>query len=424
MITAVLAVPAIVPSAAAGPAVEDARDFGTPTRSSGKTCPFVGELPVRLPAVTVPASTVPALPEPSVPSTIHAELCMSEAARARAAAGGAPPAVLLLVHGLTYGTWYWDPPFQPGRYSTVNRLVEHGYATLNIDRVGAGRSGHPLSALITPDAAAETVHQLITRLRGGDVGGTRYPRVGLVGHSYGTAVVWLESALHNDADLVIGTGYSNRFRLEQGVNLLSTMLPAALHPVLPPAPWKADPGYLASRQGTRPQLPFFHEPGTDPAMLDVDDRLQNPMTATEPLALSREYDGTHKGIRIPTFLINGRHDDFACGPGGSSCRTTADVHAAPEELERAGSALADYEAPGFHPHACLRAAVIPDAGHNTALHRNSHQTSDTIAHFADQALGTTGANAAPYRATCTARPSTAADTLPDLTRLIPDLLPP
>ncbi|WP_165943897.1 alpha/beta fold hydrolase [Saccharopolyspora karakumensis] len=423
-ITTVLAVTVIIPSAAAGPALQDSRDFGTPTRSPGKTCPFVGELPVRLPAVAVQANTpLPALPEPSVPSTIHGELCMSEATQARAAATGQPPAVLLLVHGLTYGTWYWDPPFQPGTYSTVNRLLDHGYATLNIDRIGAGRSDHPLSALITPHAAAETVHQLITRLRNGDVGGTPYPRVGLVGHSYGTAVVWLETAIHNDADLVIGTGYSNRFRLEQGVNLLSTMIPAALQPALPPARWKADPGYLASRPGTRPRLPFFHGPGADPGMLAVDDRLQNPMTVTEPLALSREYDGTHKGIRIPAFLINGQHDDFVCGPGGSSCRTAAGVHDSPEALERAGSALADYEAPGFHPHACLRAAVIPAAGHNIALHRNSHQASDTIAHFADQALGATGTNAEPYRATCSTRPSGITDVLPDLTRLVPDLLP-
>lgn len=429
LVAGVISPPASLAAAVLEPDRGDTRDFGTPTQAPGKTCPFVGGLPVELPAVSAPVGTsLPGLshitlPQPSVPSTIHAELCMSEATRARAVATGEAPAVLVLVHGLTYGTWYWDSPYQPATYSTVNDLIDHGYATLTIDRVGAGRSDHPLSALITPNAAAESVHQLITRLRNGDVGGTAYPRVGLVGHSYGTAVVWLETAMHNDADLVIGTGYSNRFRLDQGVRLLSTMMPAALHPALPAAPWKADPGYLASRPGTRLQLPFFHQPGTDPAMLAVDDRLQNPMTATEPLALIREYDGTHKNIRIPTFLINGEHDAFVCGPAATKCRTNAGTQDAPATLEQNSSALTDYETPGFGPQACLRTAVIPAAGHNITLHRNSRQVSATIAHFADQALGTTGTNAEHYRSTCTTRPSTITDVLPDITRLVPDLLP-
>lgn len=86
-------------------------------------------------------------------------------------------------------------------------------------------------------------------------------------------------------------------------------------------------------------------------------------------------------------------------------------------------ARGNYEAPGFHPQACLRAAVIPAAGHNITLHRNSQQDSATIVYFADQALRPTGANAERYRSTCRTRPSTVTDVLPDTSRLVPDLLP-
>jgi hypothetical protein len=129
------------------------RAYGTPTPAVGKACPFVGKVPVKVPTVASPAGTslrgLGGLNSSagSVDSFVHGELCMSVESLAQAKAGH-PPAVLVLVHGITYGTWYWDLPYKPGTYSTVNYLNKHGYATLNIDRIGDGRSGHPSSAIV------------------------------------------------------------------------------------------------------------------------------------------------------------------------------------------------------------------------------------------------------------------------------------
>jgi pimeloyl-ACP methyl ester carboxylesterase len=148
-VVGVVGVSGAAPDAAAAP-----RDYETPTAVDGKTCPFAGQIPVSIPAVASPVgSPLPGaaglnLAEPSIPSSIYGELCMSDQALAEAMAGR-PPAVLVLVHGITYGTYYWDFPYQPETYSAVNALNRHGYATLNIDRIGHGRSDHPLSALTT-----------------------------------------------------------------------------------------------------------------------------------------------------------------------------------------------------------------------------------------------------------------------------------
>ncbi|GAB3583916.1 hypothetical protein GCM10027445_59330 [Amycolatopsis endophytica] len=410
----------------------DTRNFGTPTVARGKVCPFTGNVPVDIPLVNISAgSSLPGLggytlDQPSVPSSVYSELCMSEKTYRDARAGKAP-AVLVLVHGITYGTWYWDSPYQPEKYSVVNDLVDHGYATLNIDRIGEGRSGHPLSALVTPDTNAETVHQLITKLRGGEIGGTKFGHVGLVGHSYGTITSWLETAKHNDADMVIGTGYGNRFKLDQGGLLFSGLIPAALQPNFPHASWKFDPGYLSFRPGARANSPFFYKPNTDPALLTLDEQLQSPVTATElGLFLPRDYDGTHKNIKIPNFIINGEHDSFFCGAGDKECANEASQQATPQELEAAAANQTAYEAPGFGPQACLRTAVIPDAGHNINLHQNSDQVSAQIIYFADEAMGVTGQNNQQYRGSCVTRDEGLSDLLPDLTRVIPpatNLLP-
>src|SRR5882724_11978344 len=73
---------------------------------------------------------------------IYGELCLPTD-------GSAPTAVQLLLHGITYSTLYWDWPIEPEKYSYVEYMTGHGYATLNVDRIGIGRSSHPASSTIT-----------------------------------------------------------------------------------------------------------------------------------------------------------------------------------------------------------------------------------------------------------------------------------
>jgi pimeloyl-ACP methyl ester carboxylesterase len=327
---------------------------------------------------------------------------------------------LVLVHGITYGTWYWDSPYQPEKYSVVNGLIKHGYATLNLDRIGEGRSTHPISAAVTADTDAETVHQLISKLRAGDIGGTKFPHVGLVGHSYGTVTSWLETAKHNDTDMVIGTGYGNRFKFDQGALLFGGLIPAAAQPLYAGQPYALDPGYVSFRSGVRANSPFFYKPDMDPAIFPIDEALQNPVTLEELATFStRGYDGTHKNIKEPTFIINGEHDSFFCGPKDNACATAASHSDGPATLERDAKANTEYESAGFSGQACMRSAVIPDAGHNINFHENSNQVWEQIAYFADDAMGNQGQNSQAYKHGCDSNPTSLADLLPEVGRLIP-----
>jgi pimeloyl-ACP methyl ester carboxylesterase len=419
---ALLVVPAL-PAAAAPDTTT--RDYGTPTAAPGKTCPFTGQIPVSLPAVASPVGTsLPGaaglnLPKPSIPSSIYGELCMSDESLA-AAKAGKPPAVLVLVHGITYGTYYWDFPYKPGTYSAVNALTKHGYATLNIDRVGHGRSDHPLSALTTTAAQAETIHQLIGKLKAGKIGGLTFPHVTTVGHSYGSVISWFESSLYNDTDAVIGTGYSDRVSAVNAVSLILTGGPAALDPVTSSEPWALDPGYLQVRQGSRNIPALYYSANADPAVIAKDNQLANTVTLPELATFPEpEYDGMHKNITIPTFTVNGEFDTLTCGTDQKECATTASQTASPQALEAASTRLRDWESPAHNSAACYRAAVIPDAGHDINLHDNAQQAFATIAYFADAASGTRGQNAASYRATCRTQPPSVNDQLPELGRLLP-----
>jgi pimeloyl-ACP methyl ester carboxylesterase len=400
------------------------RDYGTPTPSIDKTCPFTGQIPVGLPVVASPVGT--SLPGaaglntgPQVPSSIYGELCMSREALADARAGH-PPAVLVLVHGITYGTYYWDFPYNPETYSAVNALNKHGYATLNIDRVGHGRSDHPASALTTTAAQAETVHQLIGKLKQGKIGHISFPHVTTVGHSYGSVIAWFESSLYNDTDAVIATGYSDRVSAVNAVSLILTGGPAALDPVSSSEPWASDPGYLQVRQHSRNIPALYHEQNADPAVIEKDNELANTVTAPELATFPEpEYDGMHKNIRIPTFTIAGEFDTLVCGANQHACATDATQQASPQQLEAASTRLRDWEAPAHNSAACFRAAAIPDAGHDINLHRNAQQAFAQIAYFADAASGAHGENVAGYRSHCRTQPATPADQLPEMGRMVP-----
>src|SRR5258706_486707 len=137
---------------------------------------------------------------------LAARLC--EPSGASASAG----TLLVLVHGITYDRNYWDFPDPTGhthRYSFVPAALKAKYSTLSIRRIGAGSSSHPLSALVTIDSNAYTVHQLIQAVRSGGIrrtGGRLFDTVVLVGHSYGSWTTWFEATRFDDVDAVVLTG--------------------------------------------------------------------------------------------------------------------------------------------------------------------------------------------------------------------------
>ena len=82
---------------------------------------------------------------------------------------------------------YWNFPYGSGYYSYVDAATAVGYATFDVDPVGAGQSSHPPSSQLDLNAQAVALHDVITALRSGAVDGHAFARVVLVGHSFGPA---------------------------------------------------------------------------------------------------------------------------------------------------------------------------------------------------------------------------------------------
>jgi alpha-beta hydrolase superfamily lysophospholipase len=162
--------------------------------------PVAGAHAAALPALTCSAYNLPvriADPGPA-DQTLWGQLCYRGDRK--------PGTVQLLVHGATYNHLYWNFPYGNGYYSYAGAATAAGYATFDIDRIGAGNSSHPPSAGLDLAAGAVALHDAVTALRSGAVDGHAFRHVITVGHSIGSVEIWLEAARYHDVDAVIVTG--------------------------------------------------------------------------------------------------------------------------------------------------------------------------------------------------------------------------
>ncbi len=184
--------------------------------------------------------------------------------------GGREPAtVQLLVHGATYNHLYWNFPYGDGYYSYVDAATAAGYATFDIDRIGAGNSSHPPSAGLTVYAAAVALHDAVTALRTGAVDGHPFQRVIIVGHSLGSTEAWIEAGpLPRRGRASSSPAPCTRSAPPGSAPWKPTVYPAADDPKF--AGSGLDPGYLTTLPGTRESL--FYDPATaNPAVVAADE---------------------------------------------------------------------------------------------------------------------------------------------------------
>ena len=78
-----------------------------------------------------------------------------------------PNTVQLLVHGITTNHLYWDFPLDNAYYSYVRAATAAGYATLNIDRLGTGKSSRPPNTSVDINSGTIALHSVIQTLRSG-----------------------------------------------------------------------------------------------------------------------------------------------------------------------------------------------------------------------------------------------------------------
>ncbi|MGH3684815.1 MAG: alpha/beta hydrolase [Pseudonocardiaceae bacterium] len=288
---------------------------------------------------------------PTPRETVHGQLCMP--------AGSAPTTVQLLVHGGLYHRRYWDLPYQPERYSYQRDMARHGYVTFAVDRLGTGQSTKPPSAVLVDGVEAESIHQVVGHLRAGRVGGVRFNRVVLVGHSVGSGVTTLEAATYHDVDGVILTAITHLpSALELTKGLALYVYPVTRDPQLRKN--GSDPGYVTSRPGGREPL-FYATRNADPQVIATDEATKDQASVfgLGTVAVFGVLSPASRSIDVPVLLAVGKNDILFCGFLASDCSSA--------------EALWKQEAPYFSPAAKLSTYVLLDSGHSIALHKNADE---------------------------------------------------
>lgn len=284
--------------------------------------------------------------------TIYGELCIPSHAQQQ------PETVQLLLHGGTYKNIYWDFPYQSEQYSYVRHAVPQGYATFNMDRIGDGRSSHPISTSVDLDSNAFIVHQIVQKLRTGEIGSRDgFDKIVLVGHSYGSFTSWVEAATYRDVDGAIITGALHTTSPIGAAMILGFL---GTNPALQEPRFRhLDPGYVTTRPGARGPF-FYNEEYADPKVIAYDEATKETSTETELLTFPpRQLDGITRAIDVPVLVVVGEKDFVWCGNGGLDCSTSEDIIAA--------------EGNHYSPAACLEAFVLSNSGHDINLHPNNKE---------------------------------------------------
>ncbi|MBO0879975.1 MAG: alpha/beta hydrolase, partial [Mycobacterium sp.] len=304
--------------------------------------------------VNIPVALMPGQP---ANQEIFAEFCLPR--------GRTPQTVQLLVHGTTYNHTYWDFRYQPPKYSYVNAAVRAGYAILAIDRIGDGQSSHPPSSQIVFPNTIYTLHQVVDDLRNGTLG-TKFDFVIEVGHSLGSSYTVDEQSTYQDADALILTGYGHQVSSSFQKSSGSTLYPAVDDPKF--ANSGLDAGYHTTKPGEIGRL-YFHLPGADPSIVALNEKLKDTVELAEGQRLP-EITKLSPNVRVPTLIFTGQHDIVYCN--ADDCSTEQSFYQA--------------ESPYFTSAACLRTMVMPNTGHDVALHYSAPESDRLILDWARETL--------------------------------------
>jgi pimeloyl-ACP methyl ester carboxylesterase len=293
-------------------------------------------------AASLPVTGVPG--SPSMAGT----LCVPD--------DSSPSTVVVLVPGATYDHVYWDFPYRPATYDFREALNRAGYASYVVDRLGTGASSRPPSAVASGLVQAAGVHASVQALRAGLIGGHRFSRVIVGGHSLGSGIALIEAATYGDVDGLLLTGYSHSVDpVTVATGVFPTFYPAALDPAFSGDGY--DPGYLTTRPGTRGS-DFYSAADSDPAVIAEDEATKSVVSGsefTDTLALAETPYSDR--VSVPVLIADGSLDRLACSSLNNNCASA--------------QALRSSESASFSQSPCLQTYLLPGSGHDVNLASNT-----------------------------------------------------
>lgn len=273
---------------------------------------------------------------------------------------GGQRSVDVLAHGATYNSSYWDFGYDNAQYSYVDDTLLAGRATFSYDDIGVGQSSHPLhSSDITFTSEAYIMHQLITWVKNQPALKTptaKTPKLDVVAHSKGSAVAIEEAGTYpSDMNALVLTGLLHAITTSGNQLLTNDLYPANQDPKFKNK--GLDDGYETTRPGTRQAA--FYSSSANPQLVAYDELHKDVFPAEEfgegvGVIFAPAAGNISNSITVPVLSVVGQQDALFCGAGGTDCTSNATVKAA--------------EAPYFTAASSYSALVIPNTGHDIALH--------------------------------------------------------
>lgn len=233
---------------------------------------------------------------------IYSQLCFPKTSKAINST-----TLQFLIHGGHFGRSYWDNA--PG-YSYIDYAAEQGYTTFFYDRLGVGDSERPdpIQVVQTPLQVA-IAHELVQKLRRGDIAGQAFKQLVGVGHSYGSAqIAALTPHYPDDFDALILTGASATPNGALADEL--TTMPKIASQALPDRFSGLLNGYYVAGTIEGLQYGFFRAPNFDRKMLELAYSTIQTQTVGEMLAFGEIKPSAN--FTGPIFAIIGENDIPNC----------------------------------------------------------------------------------------------------------------
>lgn len=245
----------------------------------------------------------------SDPVSLAAEICWPDAATEK-------PVVQVLLHGGAYDRRYWDPPAGNARYSYRAAANARGYVTVNLDRLGYGKSTRPDGSHLTFDLGAEAVGEVLEQIATGGLG-RDVGAIVLNGHSMGGIVgeIVAGSSAHVAALVVSGLANSADHTGPDSEDV-DDGPPAGINPFIPASQDARFTGeawadhYMTTAPGVRPMI--FHADGTfEDQIPGLEEELRDTIAVAELRAVmsGRQARPDFAG---PSVYFLGQHDAIAC----------------------------------------------------------------------------------------------------------------
>jgi pimeloyl-ACP methyl ester carboxylesterase len=202
---------------------------------------------------------------------------------------------VLLMHGLSYGAWVWDFPFDSPRYSVARALARRGFVAVSIDELGYGSSDRPNGWNLTVESYGAITAQLVSQLK------SRFSKVVLYGHSAGSEMSELAAGAHGAGDGLIASAYSHFPSAGILLDVITSDTPRAL--LSPYIYFGADPSHRAAY--------MYEAAAADPAVMTLDTQLANLTPSGEILTIgSQPSRASLPLIHVPVLLLQAERDQL------------------------------------------------------------------------------------------------------------------